>query len=248
MQRGNGDYFEGLRALPRDPRDLRHHPNRLNYILQKRYLIAPEAAELALNPQNTEEFHRYYRHLVMRIVGQFNTSTRSQLKVRVDPHTPKGIQLIRQGATSKSAVTTHPRSARSEMKTPERKILTPDVEQRKQAHCRKEPDTHYMSEWLLNAEFSNTKGKEQGEQRLEAFHTPQKMSPKYAGMTTHDGCSGTGGKSFFPSDDPSDVPPSVPRASCQDVVFDTPPEFKGFTGGMEVSPADSLTTRSPLNF
>ncbi|EPY25867.1 chromosomal passenger protein [Strigomonas culicis] len=77
------DNFEGLRTLPRDPEQLRHHLSRINHVLKKRYNI--DAPECVLRADSTADFYEYYKKEVCRVISHLNQSTKRNYKVRVDP-------------------------------------------------------------------------------------------------------------------------------------------------------------------
>ncbi|ORC88315.1 putative chromosomal passenger protein [Trypanosoma theileri] len=229
----NTNFFDGLSTFPKDPEELRTHISRLNYTLQKRYFISPEAAELALQTQNEEEFNRFYRQQVMRIVGQFNTTARRQLKVRVDPRLPKGMQIIREGVIPPKEVKTvkHTSEWRMVVASPPSRKNAVDISQPKSTTEGMDKHSRYNPQSSL----------------LEGHRTPQASSSSLAAIM-HGGMPTTDGKVTVSSDDCSTVLQSSTKKSCREVLFGTPPEFKGFTVPLENSPADSLTSKSPLLF
>ncbi|KEG15392.1 putative chromosomal passenger protein [Trypanosoma grayi] len=243
MLSNGSDFFEGLRTFPRDADELRRHCGRLNYTLQKCYSISPELAELALQPQNSEEFNRYYRQQVMRIVSHFNTAARTQLRVRVDPRLPKGMHLTRSGAPpSKSAktekITTDRRAA------PVAAAASPQLVKNKAPFTRRK-DAGDLS-WAPVA-LTDTNAKNRQQLHVDGQQTPQAASSTMATLL-HGGYATTDGKATVSSDDSSILMQSSARKSCREVLFSTPPEFKGFTVPLEASPADSLVSKSPLLF
>ncbi|EAN92792.1 putative chromosomal passenger protein [Trypanosoma cruzi] len=227
----NVDYFDGLRTFPRDANALRHHSARLNYTLQKRYNIPSEVADLALQPQNTEDFDRYYRKQVMRIMAHFNAMTQRQVKVKVDPRLPRGMQIIRG-----SNATVPLKSGKTEKTTSDWRAAVASPS----AKVNKAVSDHHKDLDGMEANRMITHLQPEGQQ------TPQGVSPVLAAMMC--GYTVTDGKGTVSSDDRSTVIQSSTKKSCREVLFGTPPEFKGFTALMEASPADSLMSKSPLLF
>ncbi|KAH9578781.1 hypothetical protein LSM04_004495 [Trypanosoma melophagium] len=246
----NSDFFDGLSTFPKDPEELRHHISRLNYTLQKRYFVSPEAAELALQTENEEEFNRFYRQQVMRIIAQFNTTVRRQLKVRVDPRMPKGMQIIREGVVPPKEVKTVKNtnewrtvlaSPPSIKKNNNNNIMATETVQSKSTES---------AVWTSTTTSTNVMEKSSRvgpPPLLEGHQTPQAASSALAAMM-HGGVTTTDGKGTVSSDDCSTILQSLSKRSCREVLFGTPPEFKGFTVPLENSPADSFAGKSPLLF
>ncbi|EKF33252.1 chromosomal passenger protein, putative [Trypanosoma cruzi marinkellei] len=227
----NADYFEGLRTFPRDANALRHHGARLNYTLQKRYNIPSEVAELALQPQNAKDFDRYYRKQVMRIMTHFNAMTQRQIKVKVDPRLPRGMQIIR-GSNATAPL----KSGKTEKTTSDWRAAAASPS----AKVNNAVSDHHKELDGMEANCMITHLQPEGQQ------TPQGVSPAFAAMMC--GYTATDGKATVSSDDRSTIIQSSTKKSCREVLFGTPPEFKGFTALMEASPADSLMSKSPLLF
>ncbi|ESL08310.1 hypothetical protein TRSC58_03989 [Trypanosoma rangeli SC58] len=226
------EYFDGLRAFPREASALQHHGARLNYTLQKRYNIPTEMAELALQLQSSEEFERYYRKQVMRIVDHFNAMTQRHIKVKVDPRLPKGMQIIRGGAVAVAKkggrtekVTSDWRAAATVSSFTEAKNGAVD---------------HHNEFAVIKTNARAPHLQPEGQQ------TPNAVSPAFA-MGMH-GYTATDGKTTLSSDDRSTIMQSSTKKTSREVLFGTPPEFKGFNVPLEASPADSFLNKSPLLF
>ncbi|KAG5470567.1 hypothetical protein LSCM1_01811 [Leishmania martiniquensis] len=79
------DAFKEIRGLPREAAQLRHHLSRINHALQTTYLVAPELAELALQPDRSDEFLALYKSEIRRVVARLNKNAKKQYTVLVDP-------------------------------------------------------------------------------------------------------------------------------------------------------------------
>ncbi|RNF19086.1 putative chromosomal passenger protein [Trypanosoma conorhini] len=225
MLSNSEDYFAELRAFPPDAHALHNHGARLNYILQKRHKIPAEMAELALQPQSSEEFERFYRKQVMRIVDHFNAMTQRHIKVKVDQRLPRGMQVIRGGAVAVPRKGGKTEKAASDWHAAGAKVAA--VDHHNEFSVRK-----------ANAKMPHLQS--------EGQQTPKAVSPAFAAGLQ--GYTATDGKTTLSSDDRSTILQSTAKKTCREVLFGTPPEFKGFNVPLEASPADSFLSKSPLLF
>ncbi|EAN80430.1 hypothetical protein, conserved [Trypanosoma brucei brucei TREU927] len=250
MQWKKDDLFEGLRKLPRTPGELFGHRNKLNFILQKRFFIAPDMVELALNRQNGEQFNRCYAKLVMQAVAKFNNTTRSQLKVRVDPRLPKGLQLIQPDDKDTGA---NLKSKKSEKAASGRLNAFSNTTSGQQRKPQQRQQSRYCSPQSGGVSPRVVMPIDPAERDcLYATYlrarTPQSGTPDYSDMMLQSPSCATDGKTTMFSEDGSSALRSATRRSAGDVHFATPPVFKGFERTLELTPADSPTESLPLHF
>ncbi|CCW70650.1 unnamed protein product [Phytomonas sp. Hart1] len=81
------DLFDGLRVLPRESEQLRHHLSRINHTLQTQYHIPVELAEFVLQPDRSADFNRLYGKEIQRIVSHLSDirTTCYPMAVQADP-------------------------------------------------------------------------------------------------------------------------------------------------------------------
>nr|CCC95996.1 unnamed protein product [Trypanosoma congolense IL3000] len=252
------DFFEGLRSVPRDLEGLHNHKKKLKLILEKRYLIAPEAVEEALDPHSGEKFERTYADMISQVVSKFNRSTRCELKVRVDLRLAKGLQLMRQAgkeASPRSKEACGNKRAAEVAKSANRSSAAQQGMQQQQQQL----SPRYPCFSLRSRDIgASPQGKASVDISDRSWHhgpkatansarsqTPLAATPDLLSAVLRRTAGVTGSSATACSEGDSSVVKSDTCRSCMDVLFATPPMFEGFKAPLEFSPADSLTSKSP---